>query len=294
MIKNFLETKTGRNFLIGVTVFFVVVLGLTSYSLFANTANREETTKKGQTEETAESKERLGEYSATTYSGKWYSNRSDEMVLELKTDGTYRASSWLAAGKYYLVDNGYLVLEDKEGTMKKLKLQSRMGSTIFYLKEDKEEIYFYPNEEVKAKMEEEITEQAEAAQQVISQAWLDVLQQGAWENTNTDRTFTLEFKDGKLIQKKIEEDKTVNELTYDYRVVTVNPDQDGAVFVITKIDDNGRKEEVSFSIGEKGSKYALRGDPGSFNWITIYEKEYEAVSPTQDGTTREEATKKNV
>lgn len=278
MIKNFLETKTGRNFLIGVTVFFVVVLGLTSYSLFSNTANREETTKKGQTEETAESKERLGEYSATTYSGKWYSNRSDEMVLELKTDGTYRASSWLAAGKYYLVDNGYLVLEDKEGTMKKLKLQSRMGSTIFYLKEDKEEI----------------TEQAEAAQQVISQAWLDDLQQGAWENTNTDRTFTLEFKDGKLIQKKIEEDKTVNELTYDYRVVTVNPDQDGAVFVITKIDDNGRKEEVSFSIGEKGSKYALRGDPGSFNWITIYEKEYEAVSPTQDGTTREEATKKNV
>ncbi|EMF0227087.1 hypothetical protein [Enterococcus hirae] len=270
MIKNFLETKTGRNFLIGVTVFFVVVLGLTSYSLFSNTANREETTKKGQTEETAESKERLGEYSATTYSGKWYSNRSDEMVLELKTDGTYRASSWLAAGKYYLVDNGYLVLEDKE------------------------EIYFYPNEEVKVKMEEEITEQAEAAQQVISQAWLDVLQQGAWENTNTDRTFTLEFKDGKLIQKKIEEDKTVNELTYDYRVVTVNPDQDGAVFVITKIDDNGRKEEVSFSIGEKGSKYALRGDPGSFNWITIYEKEYEAVSPTQDGTTREEATKKNV
>jgi len=129
MIKNFLETKTGRNFLIGVTVFFVVVLGLTSYSLFSNTANREETTKKGQTEETAESKERLGEYSATTYSGKWYSNRSDEMVLELKTDGTYRASSWLAAGKYYLVDNGYLVLEDKEGTMKKLKLQSRMGST---------------------------------------------------------------------------------------------------------------------------------------------------------------------
>lgn len=294
MIKNFLETKTGRNFLIGITVFFVVVLGLTSYSLFSNTANREETTKKGQTEETAESKERLGEYSATTYSGKWYSNRSDEMVLELKTDGTYRASSWLAAGKYYLVDNGYLVLEDKEGTMKKLKLQSRMGSTIFYLKEDKEEIYFYPNEEVKVKMEEEITEQAEAAQQVISQAWLDVLQQGAWENTNTDRTFTLEFKDGKLIQKKIEEDKTVNELTYDYRVVTVNPDQDGAVFVITKIDDNGRKEEVSFSIGEKGSKYALRGDPGSFNWITIYEKEYEAVSPTQDGTTREEATKKNV
>lgn len=80
MIKNFLETKTGRNFLIGVTVFFVVVLGLTSYSLFSNTANREETTKKGQTEETAESKERLGEYSATTYSGKWYSNRSDEKI----------------------------------------------------------------------------------------------------------------------------------------------------------------------------------------------------------------------
>lgn len=129
------------------------------------------------------------------------------MVLELKTDGTYRASSWLAAGKYYLVDNGYLVLEDKEGTMKKLKLQSRMGSTIFYLKEDKEEIYFYPNEEVKVKMEEEITEQAEAAQQVISQAWLDVLQQGAWENTNTDRTFTLEFKDGKLIQKKSKKTK---------------------------------------------------------------------------------------
>lgn len=82
-----------------------------------------------------------------------------------------------------------------------------MGSTVMYLKEDEEEIYLYPNEEVKEKMETEISEQAEAAQQVVSQMWMDILQQGEWENKTDKRTFTLTFKDDEFIQKKSNKEK---------------------------------------------------------------------------------------
>lgn len=292
MIKNFLETKAGRNILVVLGLFTIVVVGLLGYALLTNKPNQTETSVKDKTEATDGDKEVTGQYNATMYSGKWYSNRKDEMTLDLETDGTYKASSWLTDGKYYLIDNGVLVLEDKEGTTRKLKLQTRMGTTVLYLKEDKKDTYFYPNEEVKAKMEEEITEQAEAAQQVISQAWLDILEQGAWENSNSKRTFKLEFTDDTITQTKIEEGEKDEKLTYQYRVVTMDLDQDGATFIIQKLDDRGNKEEVSFSVRENGSKYVLSGDPGSFNWITLYEKEYEDVTPTQDGTTREEATKK--
>lgn len=292
MLKNFLETKTGRNFLIGIGLFTVVVVGLLGYSLLTNKPNQGETSAKDKTENTKTNKDVAGQYSATMYSGKWYSNREDEMILDLETDGTYSASSWLSNGTYYLVDNGVLVLEDKEGTKKKLQLQTRMGTTILHLNEDKEDVYFYPNEEVKAKMEEEITEQSEAAQQVISQAWLDILQQGKWENTNAKRTFTLEFTDDTITQTKIEDGEKDVKISYQYRVVTMDLNQDGATFIIQKLDEREKKEEVTFSVKENGSKYSLNGDPGSFNWITLYEKEYKEVTPTQDGTTREVATKK--
>ena len=292
MIKNFLETKTGRNFLIGLALFTVVVVSLLGYSLLTNRPNQTTASEKDKTTETQESKEVTGQYNATMYSGKWYSNREDEMTLDLEKDGTYQASSWLTDGKYYLVDNGVLVFEGKDGSTRKLKLQTRMGTTILSLKEDKKEIYFYPNEDVKAKMEAEITEQSEAAQQVISQAWLDILKQGTWENSNSKRTFKLEFTDDTITQTKIEEGEKDEKITYHYRIVTMDLNQDGAIFTIQKMDEKDRKEEVSFSVKENGSKYLLNGDPGSFNWITIYEKVYLDVTPTQDGTTKEEATKK--
>jgi hypothetical protein len=292
MIKNFLETKTGRNFLVGIAIFTVVVVSLLGYSLLTNKPNQTKASEKIKTTQTQESKEVTGQYNATMYSGKWYSNRQDEMTLDLEKDGTYKASSWLTDGKYYLVDKGILVLEGKDGSTRRLKLQTRMGTTILSLKEDKEETYFYPNEDVKAKMEAEITEQSEAAQQVISQAWLDILQQKSWENSNSKRTFKLEFTDDTITQTKIEEGEKDEKITYQYRIVTMDLNQDGAIFIIQKLDEKGQKEETSFSVKENGSKYVLSGDPGSFNWITIYEKEYQDVTPTQDGTTREEATKK--
>ncbi len=41
------------------------------------------------------------------------------MTIELKTDGTYQASAWLSKGTYHLIDNGVVVLEDKEGKKEK-------------------------------------------------------------------------------------------------------------------------------------------------------------------------------
>lgn len=295
MLKNFFETKTGRNFIIGIAIFSVAVVGLIGYSIFTNKPEQAVTaTNKKKAEKAEKNKEKIGQYNATMYSGKWYSNREDQMTLELDTDGTYHASSWLTAGTYYLIDNGYMVLDDKEGLKKKFKLQTRMGSTILYLKDDKEEIYLYPNEEVKEKMEKETSEQTEAAQQVVSQAWLDVLKQGPWENTNDKRTFVLEFKDDTFVQKRIKDKKTEEEVTYHYRMVSITPNQEGALCVMSKTDESGRTHEVSFSLTENGSKYLLNGDPGSFDWITLFEKSYEKVTPTQDGTTRDEASKKKV
>lgn len=201
-----METKAGKRIAAGFAVFVVVVIGTIIYA-FMTKEPEPTSTNEDNIEKTQESSEVRGQYDATPYSGKWYSNRTDEMTIELKTDGTYQASAWLSKGTYHLIDNGVVVLEDKEGKKKKFKLQTKMGSTVMYLKEDEEEIYLYPNEEVKEKMETEISEQAEAAQQVVSQMWMDILQQGEWENKTDKRTFTLTFKDDEFIQKKSNKEK---------------------------------------------------------------------------------------
>ncbi len=292
MINNFLETKAGKRIAAGLSVFVVVIIGGIFYALMTKgpepaTANEEE-----KVEKTQESSEVRGQYDATPYSGKWYSNRVDEMTIELKTDGTYQASTWLSDGTYYLIDNGVMVLEDKEGETKKFKLQTKMGSTILYSKEEKEDIYLYPNEEVKEKMEAEVSEQAAAAQQVVSQMWMDILQQGEWENKTDKRTFTLAFKDDEFIQKKSEQGKKEEEVTYKYRIVSIDAEQDGAIFVMNRTDSHNQKQDLVFKIKEEGSNYSLLGNPGAFDWITTFEKSYAAITPTQDGTTRSDTVKK--
>lgn len=292
MINNFLETKAGKRIAAGIAVFIVVVIGAILYAFMTKEPEPASANNKDNAEKTQESSEVRGQYDATPYSGKWYSNRADEMTIELKTDGTYQATDWLSKGTYYLVDNGVMVLEDTEGKTKKFKLQTKMGSTVMYLKEDEEEIYLYPNEEVKEKMETEISEQAEAAQQVISQMWMDILQQEKWENKTDKRTFTLTFKDDEFIQKKIEQGKNEEEVTYKYRIVSMDYEQSNAIFVMSRTDSHNQKQEVVFKIKEEGSKYILLGNPGTFDWITTFEKSYATVTPTQDGTTRSDTVKK--
>ena len=141
-------------------------------------------------------------------------------------------------------------------------------------------------------METEISEQAEAAQQVVSQMWMDILQQGEWENKTDKRTFTLTFKDDEFIQKKIEQGKKEEEVTYKYRIISIDYEQSSAVFVMSRTDSYDQKQDVVFKIKEEGSKYILLGNPGAFDWITTFEKSYAAVTPTQDGTTRSDTVKK--
>ena len=128
MINNFLETKAGKRIAAGFAVFVVVVIGTIIYA-FMTKEPEPTSTNEDNIEKTQESSEVRGQYDATPYSGKWYSNRTDEMTIELKTDGTYQASAWLSKGTYHLIDNGVVVLEDKEGKKKKFKLQTKMGST---------------------------------------------------------------------------------------------------------------------------------------------------------------------
>lgn len=117
MLKNFLETKAGRNIIIGLAVLIVVVITLVTYSLMSGKP-KETAQANDKTEQTQESKETIGRYNGTIYSGTWYSNRSDDMYIELDADGTYWASSWIPKGEYYLKDQNIMVLEAEDGKTK--------------------------------------------------------------------------------------------------------------------------------------------------------------------------------
>ncbi|MGM9903813.1 MAG: hypothetical protein ACI32O_07785 [Enterococcus sp.] len=289
MIKNFLETKSGRKIAAGLGIFLVAVFGLIVYAVL-KTDNGTDATEKNEKQPQVE--EVKGHYSATIYSGTWYSNRSDDLKIELNKDGTYRASTdWFGPGKYYLIEGGKLVLENKKEETKEFSLQTRRGSTIFYLKEGKEEIYLYPTEEIRDKLEAELTEQVEAAEKAVTQKWMDILQQGTWKDENDKRTFTLSFKEDEYTQKKIENDKKDEERKFTYRIISVSTEQDGASFVVSRIDESDVQQEITFRIVEEGSKYKLIGTAGSFVWNTYFEKNYEEVELTQDGTTRSDTTK---
>lgn len=205
MLKNFLETESGKKIIIGLGLFVVVVAGLVGYSLMNTTQANTDQSADSTTEEqaTTESRDR---FNATIYSGTWYSNLPDDTEIELATDGTYKVSSdWFESGIYYLNTSGQVVLENDNKQTKEFALQTKMGNTILYREEDGEDLYLYPTEEVKAQLEAEISEQIEAAQRAVSQMWMDILMQGTWENTNNNRSFTLVFGEDTFTQKKIEE-----------------------------------------------------------------------------------------
>ena len=106
------------------------------------------------------------------------------------------------------------------------------------------------------------------------------------------RTFTLTFKDDEFIQKKkIEQGKKEEEVTYKYRIVSIDYEQSSAVFVMSRTDSHDQKQDVVFKIKEEGSKYILLGNPGTLTG-SLPLKSYAAVTPTQDGTTRSDTVKK--
>lgn len=292
MLKNFLETKAGRNIIIGLAVLIVVVITLVTYSLMSGKP-KETAQANDKTEQTQESKETIGRYNGTIYSGTWYSNRSDDMYIELDADGTYWASSWIPKGEYYLKDQNIMVLEAEDGKTKEFQLQTRMGSTVMYLKEGEEEIFLYPNEDIKQKMESENAEQIEAAEKAVNQMWSDILTQGHWENKNSDRTFKLEFKDGEYVQTKIEGDDEETE-TFKYTISGIVTEQSGATISLSRTDSNDRKQDINFKITEEGSKYILAGPVGTFKWNSYYEKKYDGVTLTQDGTTRDDLPERTI
>ena len=66
--------------------------------------------------------------------------------------------------------------------------------------------------------------------------WMDILMQGTWENTNNSRSFTLKFGEDTFTQKKIEEGRSDEEVTFEYRIVSFDTDHEGANFVVNRTD----------------------------------------------------------
>lgn len=291
MLKNFLETESGKKIIIGLGLFVAVVAGLVGYSLM-NTAQENTGKSTDSTTEEQATTESRDRFNATIYSGTWYSNLPDDTEIVLATDGTYKVSSdWFESGTYYLNTSGQVVLENDNKHTKEFALQTKMGNTILYREDDGEDVYLYPTEEVKAQLEAEISEQIEAAQRAVSQMWMDILMQGTWENTNNSRSFTLEFGEDTFTQKKIEEGRSDEEVTFEYRIVSFDTDHEGANFVVNRTDSGNLQKTITFRITEEANQYRLLGNEGSFQWNTLFEKPYESVQMTQDGTSRSDTSR---
>ncbi|MBO0462306.1 MULTISPECIES: hypothetical protein [Enterococcus] len=290
MLKNFLETESGKKIIIGLGLLVVVIAGLVGYSLInTQSSTKEATDTSAAVQETRDSRDR---FNATIYSGTWYTNLPDDTEIELATDGTYKVSSdWFESGIYYLNTRGEVVLESDNNRTKEFALQTRMGNTILHRKEDGEDLYLYPTEEVKAQLEAEMSEQIEAAQRAVSQMWLDILMQGTWENTNNSRSFTLEFTEDTFTQKKVEEGRADEEATFKYRIMSFDTDHEGANFVVMRTDSRDTQKTITFRITEEANQYRLMGNEGSFQWIAHFEKPYETVQMTQDGTSRSDTSR---
>lgn len=63
---------------------------------------------------------------------------------------------------------------------------------------------------------------------------------------------------------------------------------------LSRTDSNDRKQDINFKITEEGSKYILAGPVGTFKWNSYYEKKYDDVTLTQDGTTRDDLPERTI
>lgn len=291
MLKNILETKEGKRMAIlsVIGLFFVVVIIF--FSLFAGEKTGNEATAESQDNQKNSRVTTSSEYAvrnAVVYQGTWYSNRSDDMIVELKSDGSYTASDWLSKGTYSLTGDTMVLKDDKQGS-KKFKLQTKSGQTVMYLNEDNEEIYLYPNQELLKESENQQEEIDEDLTNLVNQKWSDVLYQNSWESKTGETTFTITFYQDKYVQVKEEPNGQKESHTFNYRIVSQEVEEEKSTYQISRTSESGEVDEVTFTVSEGDSTYELAGNTGTFLWVPSYEKLKSEVQLTQDGTTKEDA-----
>mgnify|MGYP005982603585 CR=1 FL=1 len=292
MFKNLTETKQGKRLLYGLGMILLVVVSVVIYSFFAPNGETGQASTSGGSTEGSTEETVFGQYSGQAYSGRWYSSREDKMLVDLNADGTYRTNStWLADGMYYLTGQNIMVFEDNQGEKKEFQLQTRMGNTVMYLREEDEEIFLYPSQQLKEQMEAEDSQQLEAAQEVINQAWTDVLTQGKWETFTSGFVYTISFSENEFVQEKIDRtDDSKETVTFSYRIASMVGEGNGVRIVMNRVDERDRMRDITFTIIEENGIYRLSGTPGTFTWNSSFETKAEEIELTQSGLTREDAS----
>ncbi|MCC4121954.1 hypothetical protein [Lactococcus lactis] len=292
MFNNLLETKEGKRFITICGIALAVLVGAILFSLLSNHGNSENKSSTSQSTGNIsinDSKNLEAETkNAVVYQGTWYSNRSDNMIVELKSDGTYTASSWLTKGKYYLKNNKMILTDSKFGT-KDFELDNQAGQTVMHLKDKNEDVYLYPNKDLLDRSKGQQEKIDDSLTSLKNQKWSDILLQNKWEKKLDGVTFSIMFYKNKYEQIKVGKNGDKETHIFSYRIVTQSVDDDKSTYQISRTAEDGNVDEISFTLSEGKTSYELSSSPGTFLWTPVYEKLKSDVELTQDGTTKEEA-----
>ncbi|MBE9897091.1 hypothetical protein G8C15_17340 [Enterococcus casseliflavus] len=287
MIKNLLETKQGK-YIFLVTVLLIVIIFGVLVILFRN--DKLETTDTSFVEEYVSSEQQNEIKRGTVYAGIWYSNREDEMIVELLDNGTFRASTWLSQGSYHFNNNNkqIILMDDIMGEIY-FNLQTKLGRTIMQTVFEEKEIFLYPDKEL-MKKELEITDYQDiVVENLVYQKWIDVLKQGNWEKHSSEVKYTLNFFDGKYVQQKQVGDFEAEVHEEKFVIVSQEVEDDSCLFIISLIGES--KKDIQFRVTENELVYELTSTPGSFMWQSRFEVLVSSIELTQDGAQKIDAEK---
>ncbi len=285
MLKNFLETKQGKRLFTIVVLLIIGIIGAVIFILSSSDNDRR--TEESTIESTVSSVEQQRTNRAAVYSGKWYSDREDEMVIELLEDGTFRASTWLTKGTYRFDQKEQIILEDEQIGEVAFDLKMKHGRTIMQTIDEEKEFFLYPDKKLMDKVLDENVQQEAVVEDLIYQKWLDVLTQGEWEKESSNTEYTLSFSKDSYKQEKKTESEETEVQEKDYVITSLETDEDSCLFVIDLLGETN--ETIKFRITESETIYELNATPGTFKWQSSYQKLISEVDLTQDGTQKSEA-----
>lgn len=286
MIKNLLETKQGK-YLFAATVLLVTFL-IVSTSIILNKPVKKETI-----EDTilyhvdVEEQNKIDR--SKIYSGIWYSDRDDEMIIEFLDNGTYRADKTLSKGSYMLNEHQQVILHDEEWGEIALDLETKLGRTIMLTSLNDESFYLYPDNDFMKEVLENYSHQDIVTENIVYQKWLDILNQGEWKITSSEIEYSLEFFNDYYVQEKKTKDGEEEIIEVKFNLISQEIDGNSCLFIINLFERSS--QNIQFRITESELVYELTSTPGSFLWQTSFEKLINDVELTQDGNTKADAQK---
>ncbi|WP_429960177.1 hypothetical protein [Enterococcus sp. AZ012] len=286
MIKNLLETKQGK-YLFAATLLLVVTMIVSILIILSKPIKTE--ISEDSTENHVDIEEQIKIARSKIYSGIWYSDRDDEMIIEFLDDGAYRADKILSSGSYMLNEHQQIILNDENLGELTLDLETKLGRTIMRVSLNDESFYLYPDKKFMEEVLENYSHQEIVTENIVYQKWLDILGQGEWRTTSSEIEYSLVFYEDYYQQVKKSKDGEEEIIEVKFKLISQEIDENSCLFIINLLE--GSRENIQFRITEESLIYELTSTPGSFLWQTSFEKLISEVELTQDGTTKADSEK---